>query len=259
MHPAYVAMTSVRVVVTIALSSLVAMAGSARQLGWPPPESANGEILLVLVVVVAATLILLAGTALVSYIYYKRYLWEITDSDVHIYSGIIFKKQIHIPFQRVQSIDFNASLMQRLFGLVRLKIETAGGATNKGVIIPALKLAQAEAFRVEVFARKRTATEPHPAAAQGLAPEIAPNSNELFRPASPLASPLASQPVPPLAPPVQDSADQVVQLVGDSLGGWRGLLADDYDEMAPIECEYGLPAKELLLSAISGDHEAYAK
>ncbi len=55
--------------------------------------------------------------------------------------------------------------------------------------------------------------------------------------------------------PAQSSADQMVQLAGDSFGSIRGVFAGaDYDETAPVEHEYGLSAKELLFSAISGDH-----
>jgi len=221
MHPAYVVLNSIRVVVSIVVASVASLAGTGVQLAL-----SGGIPWWVIPLGIGVVVVLIAVTALVSYIYYQRYQWEITDTDIHIYSGIWFKKQHHIPFQRVQSIDFNASVIQRILGIVRLKIDTAGGTTAKGVYIPALKLAQAEAFRAEVFARKRGAVQP--VAPAGLAPAFA-----------------------PVAP---DGADRVVQLVGDSVGGLRGVFADDYDETAPIECEYGLSAKELLLSAISGDH-----
>ncbi|MCL2339710.1 MAG: PH domain-containing protein, partial [Actinomycetia bacterium] len=56
----------------------------------------------------------------------------------------------------------------------------------------------------------------------------------------------------PLPPPVS-TADQVVAGLGDLSSGLRGIFAENYDENVPIEFEYTLRARELLLAAISSD------
>jgi putative membrane protein len=181
----------------------------------------------------ALLVVLLAAIGVYAYFYYQRFLWELTQSDIHVYSGIIFKKQVHIPFQKVQSIDFQASLLERLIGIVKLKIETAGGAANKAVLIPALKLDQAEALRAEVFRRKKVASQAQGLGATGF-------------PAAGAAMAMPST--------VGQSVDSLVNEVGQVSNNFRGVFADSYEEDAPIEYEYGLSAKELLFSALSGDH-----
>jgi putative membrane protein len=209
---------------------------------------------------------------IISIIYFRRFLWEITDTDIHIYSGIIFKKQVHIPFTKVQSIDFNAGVMERILGLVRLKIETAGGAANRGVIIPALKLKEAEALRADVFLRKQRSAQQQEialrqkmqtakaarVAQEGQIATGAPDATGA--PGAPDVSvarfdPQTGQPLPaPLPAPASTTLGGFVRGVGDEVAGLRGIFAENYQENAPIEYEYGLTAKELLLSAISGDH-----
>ncbi|MDR0350117.1 MAG: PH domain-containing protein, partial [Coriobacteriales bacterium] len=153
-HPAYVVTSAIRIFFAVIAALFFGFISSILPLMQLIIES--GSIGLIILGAVGLLLLLVALTSGISYLYYRRFFWEITESDLHIYAGIIFKKQIHVPFQRVQSIDFHAGLIDRALGLVKLKVETAGGAANKGVVIPALKLAQAEALRVEVFARKRS-------------------------------------------------------------------------------------------------------
>ena len=281
MHPAYVVMNAIR----ISLSILVVFIISFVSYGSFSFFTGVGVLGLILIIV--GFIVMVGITAGISYIYYRRFLWEITESDIHIYSGIFFKKQVHIPFQRVQSIDFNAQVIERVLGIVKLKIETAGGSQNRGVFIPALKLAQAEALRAEVFARKRQASAQQeaamrqqmltmkagmapaaaaPAAASVAQPRFDPQTGQPFATAQPQPrfDPQTGQPfaaavgmtaaASATAWTAPSSADALVAGVGAGLGELRGIFAESYQEEAPIEYEYGLTAKELVLSAISGDH-----
>jgi putative membrane protein len=267
-HPAYVVLSALRVLATLAILFVLSFTsaigaflnGRTDGIGW------------LVGVAIVFILIPIVLTVVISYVYYIRFLWEITESDVHIYSGIIFKKQVHIPFQRVQSIDFNAGIIERVLGLVKLKIETAGGAANKGVLIPALKLGEAEALRAEVFARKRILSQAQGrsavaqagvaqgvampagtapgvampgAAAQGAQGEAIPRFDP--QTGKPLAVPA---PMPGAMP---GAADNFVREIGDESAKLRGIFADDYQENAPIEYEYGLTARELILTALSND------
>ena len=42
--------------------------------------------------------------------------------------GVIHKRQVTIPFQQIQNVNITRSLVDRMLGLARLSIETAGGA-----------------------------------------------------------------------------------------------------------------------------------
>ena len=223
MHSSFVLLNAFRIFISILIFGIVGITSSGALVA-ADKEAARILFIMVLVLFVLG----LACTLLISWIYYKRFFWEITESDIHVYSGIIFKKQVHVPFQRVQSIDFHAPLLERILGIVRLKIDTAGGALNRGVIIPALKLADAEALRAEVFMRKKVATAQQEAQFQ--------QKMEAARAAK------------------TTSADSFVETVGTEIGGMRGIFADSYVEEEVTEYEYGLTAKELFFSAISGDH-----
>jgi putative membrane protein len=230
------------------------------------PESMNSKAsselyttIIGISIILLPVLIILVVT--VSYLSYRRFVWEITATDIHIRSGILFKKQVHIPFTRVQSIDFNAGVFERVLGLVKLKIETAGGAANRGVVIPALKLAQAEALRAEVFARRQSSAQQQEAAFRQKAAALRQTAAQTGTGQAAIAprfDPHTGQPLPPPAPSATaadapTAADNFVREVGDEMAGLRGIFADNYQENAPIEYEYGLTAKELFFSALSND------
>ncbi len=255
MHPAYVALAALQVVFSLVIAAFFSLVGLLRQI---PAD----QRLTVLVIGVAVFLLALGAAAAIAYIYYQRYRWEITDNDIYINSGIIVKKQVHIPFQRVQSIDFHAGIPQRILGIVQLKIETAGGSVNKGVIIPALKLAQAEAFRAEVFARKRSYAQGKTPGGPAV-PAVPAVPTVPAVPAVPAAPGGPGAPVPAGSPFTSRGAfahpatatGHLVAQAGDAVAGLRGVFAgQDFDETAPVEHEYGLTGKELFLSAISNDH-----
>jgi putative membrane protein len=268
-HPAHLVLNALRVMAAIVAFAFFSFLRLIPELMG---NEINSELRTLILGGAAALLLLIfALVVAVSFISYRRFSWEITATDIHIRSGIVFKKQVHIPFARVQSIDFNAGVFERVLGLVKLKVETAGGAANRGVVIPALKLAQAEALRAEVFARRQSSTQQQEA-------EFRHKAAALRRPAAQTeAEQAAAAPRPdsqteqPLAPPRPDSqieqpltvsvptaqtptaADNFVRAVGDEMAGLRGIFADNYQENAPVEYEYGLTARELFFSAVSND------
>ena len=76
------------------------------------------------------------------------------EREFSFYSGIITKRRVHVPYARVQSVNHRASLIQRLFGVCTVTIDSAGGSANKGVMVPYLQLEVAERMRAELFVRK---------------------------------------------------------------------------------------------------------
>lgn len=234
-HPAFIVLSSLEVGVGIFFALVVTMISILPRITEEASEFPVPPIVLFIGVLVVALLFLAVGF----YIYYKRFSWEITETELHIYSGIFIKKQIHIPFQRVQSVDYTAKILERLLGLAKLQIETAGGANNKGVTIPALKLSEAEALRSEVFRRKKallTGTPLQEAGADGVT---------------------AASEGPGVATMVTEpSTEGTFIQVADTAAGLRGILAGDFDDDAPVEYEYGLSMKELFLAAVSNSSVA---
>ena len=55
-----------------------------------------------------------------------RFTYRIEQGELRIEYGLIVRKKRYIPFERIQSLDLSEGILQRLFGLVKVKVETAG-------------------------------------------------------------------------------------------------------------------------------------
>jgi putative membrane protein len=108
------------------------------------------------VIIIVGILLFLIPCIIASIVLYTRFRWELTDEEVHIYKGLIKRKQLHVPYKRIHSADINAKVFDRILGVVTLKMDTAGGGPNADVQIPALERAVAERLKDEVFRRKAT-------------------------------------------------------------------------------------------------------
>ncbi len=106
-----------------------------------------GGIILGLAVVIGAFVGLYA-------LAWRNMSYVFDEREFSYYSGIITKRRVHVPYSRVQSVNHRASIIQRLFGVCTVVIDSAGGSTNKGVRVPYLRLETAERMRVELFMRK---------------------------------------------------------------------------------------------------------
>lgn len=58
-----------------------------------------------------------------------RYWFE--DSELRVEYGLFVKKKRYIPFDRIQSLNYREGIFHRVFGLVQVLVETAGGKTGK--------------------------------------------------------------------------------------------------------------------------------
>lgn len=65
---------------------------------------------------------------------YLRFSYRITPKEVIIQSGVLTRKNRSIPIERVQNIQIEQSLVPRLTGTAKVKIETAGSSATEGVL-----------------------------------------------------------------------------------------------------------------------------
>ncbi len=211
-------------------------------------DSATGGYGFLAILALLIIILLVTGIVmLVRFISY-RYIWyEYAGDEFSYYSGIISKKRVHIPYQRIQSINQKASLFQRIAGVCTVSIETAGGAENKAVILPYVEKSAAEALRRELFERKQLAQMKE----AGIQIPAAASSANI---ASPTGAPVTSIPAP-ANPSVQaapvaggNALDMPAQIAND----FRGVFGGDAIDMGTITYEYGLSNKQLALAAITG-------
>ncbi|TMW73539.1 PH domain-containing protein [Alteribacter natronophilus] len=94
---------------------------------------------------------LLVFSSISGFLYWLTFRYKLEDRELHVKHGLIFRKKRYIHQDRVQSIDLNAKLIQRMFNLVEVKIETAGGGEEPEFRIIALNRSEAETIRDELL------------------------------------------------------------------------------------------------------------
>jgi len=65
---------------------------------------------------------------------YLRFQYWITPKEVVIHSGVLTRRKRNIPLDRIQNIVIERSLLPRLLGTAKVKIETAGSTSTEGVL-----------------------------------------------------------------------------------------------------------------------------
>lgn len=156
-HHSYIWLGSIRSAVVIWLAVLASLGSSAtglRQLVEALGLKGAALTLAIIGAVVASLILVFAISLVYRILAYKRIICELTPTELSLRSGIVFKKHVHVPYQRIQSVDQRASLLQRLVGVCSVYLDTAGGSSNKAVIVPYVKKTAAEELRLELFARK---------------------------------------------------------------------------------------------------------
>jgi putative membrane protein len=63
---------------------------------------------------------------------YWRFSYRITPKQIVIQSGVLTRKNRSIPIERIQNIQIERSLIARVLGLAKVKIETAGSSGTEG-------------------------------------------------------------------------------------------------------------------------------
>ena len=204
-------------------------------------------LMLVIGAIVLGLVLIIGLVALFQWLSYKHLYYIIGPEEFNLYSGIFNKKRVHVPYQRIQSVDQRASLLQRVFGVCTVSIDTAGGSNNKAVMVPYVQKTQAEELRRELFARKQYAT----AVQEGMAPQEAA-----------VAVAAASGVVLPQAgaagqAAVAGSAGQAPHNVLDAPAEiWtdvRGVFGGSAVDTGKVTYEYGLTNKELLFTGLSNN------
>lgn len=63
-----------------------------------------------------------------------RFLYRVEEGELQIHQGILVRRQLHLTSDRIQVIDISAGVVQRLFGLVKVEIKTAGSTSREAVL-----------------------------------------------------------------------------------------------------------------------------
>ena len=91
-----------------------------------------------------------------SIINYFRYYFYVSDEELVIESGVLKRSKLNVPFDRIQTINFEQNIVHRIFNVVRLKIDTAGSAKAE-FQFHAIENDKAENLRDLLLAKKKSA------------------------------------------------------------------------------------------------------
>ncbi|WP_406726214.1 PH domain-containing protein [Streptomyces sp. GD-15H] len=104
--------------------------------------------------------VLLPAAALYGFLTWWFTHFAVTDSELRIRTGLLFRRTAHIRLERIQAIDVTQPLLARVAGVSKLKLDVVG--TDKKDELAFLGADDARALRAELLAR-----------AAGFAPETA--------------------------------------------------------------------------------------
>lgn len=98
-----------------------------------------------------ASAVIVIFTFISGLISWYRYTYKMEADELRIEYGIFVKKKRFIPYERIQSMDVTEGILQRLFGLVKVQIETAGGQQDEGADAILSAITKEEARIIQEF------------------------------------------------------------------------------------------------------------
>ena len=97
----------------------------------------------------AAGLTIIATTLL-----YMTFRYGVVGDQLVVRQGILFRKMRTVPIGRIQNIHLERDVLNRMFGVSEVRIETAGSGSEPEIHLPAVGRREAESFRTDLLARK---------------------------------------------------------------------------------------------------------
>ncbi|ELP61846.1 PH domain-containing protein [Streptomyces turgidiscabies] len=140
-----------------------AWAPVAVLIGWAvhDPDQAQRQLTrLTTTTLLLGLAVCLVGGALYGFLTWWFTHFAVTDNELRIRTGLLFRRTAHIRLERIQAVDITQPLLARIAGVAKLKLDVVG--TDKKDELAYLGEGHARALRAELLAR-----------AAGFAPETA--------------------------------------------------------------------------------------
>lgn len=111
-------------------------------------------------------LLILAGVALLGIVSaawgvlsWRATTYRVAGGTFHFKQGVLQKSERSLPLEHIQSVNTVQGLVQRLFGVVEVRVEAAGGGGEPEISLPALSRADAGMLREELTSARRVSSE----------------------------------------------------------------------------------------------------
>lgn len=116
LHPITIVITGLKVIKDAFLPLIILFV-----INFPKAKEESGYFIFI-------PLILIAFSVITGLVRWLRFSYWVEDQELRIEYGVFVRKKRYIPLERIQSISISEGIFQRLFGLAKVKIETAGSS-----------------------------------------------------------------------------------------------------------------------------------
>ncbi len=92
---------------------------------------------------------------LVLFFKYRSLRYELDEEGISMRWGILFRREIHLSYDRLQDIHLHSNAIERHLGLARVKLQTASGSSRAEITVEGVE--QFEQLRDFLYSRMRGA------------------------------------------------------------------------------------------------------
>jgi len=104
---------------------------------------------LILAAIISGIAVLVLYSFIISILGFPKKGYLLRERDISYKTGLIYYKQISVPFNRVQHVEVSQGVLAKIFSLSSIKIYTAGG-TASDLSIPGLAVADAQKLKTYI-------------------------------------------------------------------------------------------------------------
>ncbi len=120
----------------------------------------NGEFgMRTLILVLLAFVVLTLLSAVWGVLSWRATTYRISGGAFHLKRGVLQKSERSLPLEHVQSVNTVQGIVQRVFGVIELRLEAAGGGGEPEISLSALSRPAARELREELTRARRTLDE----------------------------------------------------------------------------------------------------
>ena len=120
----------------------------------------NGEFgMRVLLLVLLGVTLLGVLSAVWGVLSWRATTYRVSGGAFHLKRGVFQKSERSLPLDHVQSVSTVQGVVQRLFGVVEVRIEAAGGGGEPEISLPALSISTARTLREELTSARQASLD----------------------------------------------------------------------------------------------------
>lgn len=94
---------------------------------------------------------------------YQTLRYRFEDDGVSMSFGLLFRREVHLAYDRIQDIHLSSGILERYFGVANLAVQTASGSAGAEMTLEGLR--ETEAVRDFLYAKMRGRDDPDDAVA----------------------------------------------------------------------------------------------